>query len=993
MWRTAATFFAALAWGVSWPVQVEAQRIWYVAPSGSDVDNECQDAGAPCATIAHALTRAATNSVHADDALYLAEGVYTESGLQADRDLNWIGAGAALTILQAAEEPALATDRVLTIAFGKAVRIAGVTIRHGRTPDGADDTLLGGAAGNGGGLLVNGTLDLIDSRVVSNFTGRGGAGATGGRGGDGGGIYCDGLLRMSNVVVAYNATGDGGFGTNTGGRAGRGWGVHNSGTIEIHHSTIHHNTGGDGGASDVDGGAAGDGAVWNSGLALLRSSTISDNAGGIGGAGDVGDDGASSVGGAWWNSDFGEALLVHATLADNEAGIARGVFNDGGSVSLDHVIVSHDSAGEIFLLAPVLMESIDDATLSGAVDELLTGEDPMLGELALLGGATPVRRLKPLSPAVNAGDPAITNGPDVDQRGASRIEGGRIDLGAYELQPATLFVGEGGTDGTNECRDAAAPCATLTHAVPQALPGVTIQIATGTIVDVAVTVDRPLVITGAGALYSIWEGAAEPGLASDRLVHVEEGVELILSDLTLRHGRAPDGVDGEDGGFGGAVYNDGDLQVIRSAFIGNRAGDGGPDGGAGGKGGAIYNNGALIVDESRFSSNAAGAGGSADGMGGSGGALYNDSQLQLRRTMLVYNEAGPAGGDGDGGSGGALFNAGLTELDASTLAYNRAGMAAGAGVGGSGGGLFNEDTLGGTNLTISGNETGPGGLGGGVANQGLLALSHSTIAGNSAGAPDGLGGGIASFGLELLLGHMLVSGNSADLGGPDIQGEVESAGYNLISDGSGLVLTGELAGLLLDTDGGLEPLADNGGPTWTHTLVNSSAAREAGDPLFAAPPDADQRGQPRRVGPRIDIGALEAPLADSDGDSLPDYWEILHGLDPFDPGLTNVASGASGDPDGDGVENWSEYIADTPPNNGAVFFRALSIATSGTVVRIEYPSRPDRLYTLQTAPPGATSAWVAVPGQIDLPGDGATNVVTHAVSPTSTLYRLEVRLP
>ncbi len=62
-----------------------------------------------------------------------------------------------------------------------------------------------------------------------------------------------------------------------------------------------------------------------------------------------------------------------------------------------------------------------------------------------------------------------------------------------------------------------------------------------------------------------------------------------------------------------------------------------------------------------------------------------------------------------------------------------------------------------------------------------------------------------------------------------------------------------------------------------------------------------------------DAGVAGNPLStlfvvtDGDGDGLPDEWEILHGLDPTDPGTGNIDNGPGGDPDGDTVSNFDEY--------------------------------------------------------------------------------------
>ena len=46
---------------------------------------------------------------------------------------------------------------------------------------------------------------------------------------------------------------------------------------------------------------------------------------------------------------------------------------------------------------------------------------------------------------------------------------------------------------------------------------------------------------------------------------------------------------------------------------------------------------------------------------------------------------------------------------------------------------------------------------------------------------------------------------------------------------------------------------------------------------------------------------------DSDGDGIPDWWEVMNGLDPF------LASDALMDIDGDGLRTLSEFLAGTDP--------------------------------------------------------------------------------
>ncbi|HOK78335.1 MAG TPA: hypothetical protein PLW35_11515, partial [Verrucomicrobiota bacterium] len=63
-------------------------------------------------------------------------------------------------------------------------------------------------------------------------------------------------------------------------------------------------------------------------------------------------------------------------------------------------------------------------------------------------------------------------------------------------------------------------------------------------------------------------------------------------------------------------------------------------------------------------------------------------------------------------------------------------------------------------------------------------------------------------------------------------------------------------------------------------------------------------------------GAVNIPDSlDSDGDGLPDVWEILHGLNPF---VGADQDGPDGDPDGDGLTNMQEYDANTEPQSATL---------------------------------------------------------------------------
>ncbi len=85
-------------------------------------------------------------------------------------------------------------------------------------------------------------------------------------------------------------------------------------------------------------------------------------------------------------------------------------------------------------------------------------------------------------------------------------------------------------------------------------------------------------------------------------------------------------------------------------------------------------------------------------------------------------------------------------------------------------------------------------------------------------------------------------------------------------------------------------------------------------------------------------------VTDTDGDGLPDTWEMQFGLNPND---STGINGPDGDPDLDGFTNLQEYLAGTNPRDANSLLRITQLTNGGR--RISWQSVPGKNYQLYSA--------------------------------------------
>ena len=167
--------------------------------------------------------------------------------------------------------------------------------------------------------------------------------------------------------------------------------------------------------------------------------------------------GITSLGGGIFS--WGPFSVINSTIAGNMGDSGGGIYRGNGeSFAVTNTLIAGSGAGGDCVAAELIRRSLTTAAttssrtaanacgLTNRVNGNIVGVDPELGVLAANGGPAQTMALRPGSPAIDAGDPAVCAAAPVnglDQRGLARPGAGSTacSIGAYEFYHSIVGTG------------------------------------------------------------------------------------------------------------------------------------------------------------------------------------------------------------------------------------------------------------------------------------------------------------------------------------------------------------------------------------------------------------------------------------------------------------------------------------------------------------------------------------------------------------------------
>ena len=675
----------------------------------------------------------------------------------------------------------------------------------------------------------------------------------------------DGDVQVFNIPVGAVVTMD--HLQVTKGTADNGGGIYNAGTVTLKNSTIYANN------ASSDGG----GLFNRYGRMTLENSTVSGN--------------LTSGNGGGIESINGLLTVTNSTIAGNTAATGGGgIYSWGSDLSLGNTIIADSVGGDCALAGGATMIAninnlIEDGSCSNN-GTLFLRSDPRLGPLANNSGPTLTHKLLPGSLAIESGDNAVCDTLEVaptldkDQRGVTRPQMPRCDIGAYEADPqAVLRLTKSVTPATN-----------VTYAGGEVTYTIVLE-NVSTMNDPVVTLTDTLPagmtfkswVTNSGASVSsnqiTWSGTLgsqtvltfeftathSAGMTNTNTVTAQDAIQTVQASATstascpstlvvsndndsglgsLRQAIAdvcPGGTITFDSNY--TITNNSELTIQKNLTIDGIGRNITVNGGGANRVFYIGNNTVSINHLTITNGNQAG--------GGGGMMLYNGTLNLLNMTISGNHSTDPTYG------GGGIYNdSGTLTIVGSTLSGNTATNTGGSGDAGSGGAIHNNGgTVTITNSTIVGNSSsnasGGVAVGGIYSNSGSISLQNTTIAGNTASATNGGSavGGLYKAGSAATITNTILAGNQSGLN----CGGTASSAANSLEWGVGAASSSCGAGFI-SADPLLSSAGDYGGPNDTLALLPGSGAINAGSSCALI----DQRGITRPQGAACDIGAFES---------------------------------------------------------------------------------------------------------------------------------------